>query len=49
MDYYKYLNDNNDIVLYVHHNNIAKNDNKKLRAELKAAGAPVQRHHQQYL
>jgi large subunit ribosomal protein L10 len=39
MDYYKYLNDNNDIVLYVHHNNIAKNDNKKLRAELKAAGA----------
>ncbi|ODV77249.1 uncharacterized protein CANTADRAFT_27149 [Suhomyces tanzawaensis NRRL Y-17324] len=39
MDYYKYLNDNNEIVLYVHHNNIPKADNKKLRSELKKAGA----------
>lgn len=41
VDYYKYLNDNNAIVLYVHHNNLAKNDNLKVRDELNKAGAKL--------
>ncbi|KAK6455057.1 mitochondrial 54S ribosomal protein YmL11 [Scheffersomyces xylosifermentans] len=41
MDYYKYLNENNEIVLFVHHNNVAKADNKKVRSDLKKAGAQL--------
>ncbi|ABN65856.2 predicted protein [Scheffersomyces stipitis CBS 6054] len=41
MDYYKHLNDSNDIVLFVHHNNVAKADNKKVRSDLKKAGAQL--------
>lgn len=39
VDYYKYLNDSNAIILYVHHNNLVKAENKKLRSELRACGA----------
>ncbi|EDK36729.2 hypothetical protein PGUG_00827 [Meyerozyma guilliermondii ATCC 6260] len=41
VDYYKYLNDNNEIVLYVHHNNLVRADNKRFRSELKKAGAQL--------
>lgn len=41
IDYYKHLNDNNDIVLYCHHNNINKVDNAKIRTDLKSAGAQL--------
>lgn len=41
VDYYKYLNDNNEILLYVHHNNIPKNDNLKIRSDLKKIGAKL--------
>lgn len=41
VDYYKYLNDQNEIVLYVHHNNLVRADNKRLRTELKQAGAQL--------
>jgi large subunit ribosomal protein L10 len=38
IDYYKYLNDNNAIILYVHHNNINKAENAKIRSDIKNAG-----------
>lgn len=41
VDYYKYLNDTNEIVLYVHHNNLTKNENKKYRSDLTKAGAKL--------
>lgn len=41
IDYYKYLNDNNDIVLYVHHNNMTKNENKRFRTDLNKWGAKL--------
>lgn len=41
VDYYKYLNDNNEILLYVHHNNLVKADNKRFRSELRKAGAQL--------
>ncbi|OBA22385.1 hypothetical protein METBIDRAFT_39023 [Metschnikowia bicuspidata var. bicuspidata NRRL YB-4993] len=41
VDYYKYLNDNNEIVLYAHHNNLLKNDTLKVRADLKKLGAKL--------
>lgn len=41
VDYYKYLNDSNEIVLYVHHNNLIKSENKKFRSELNKAGAKL--------
>lgn len=41
MDYYKYLNDNNQIVLYLHHNNLVKNDTIKVRSELKKLGVSM--------
>lgn len=41
IDYYKYLNDNNQIVLYVHHNNLVKNDTVKVRSELKKLGVTM--------
>lgn len=41
VDYYKYLNDNNEIVLYVHHNNMVKTENRRLRSELKRVGAQL--------
>ncbi|CCE73289.1 Piso0_000322 [Millerozyma farinosa CBS 7064] len=39
VDYYKYLNDSNEIVLFVHHNNLVKAENKKFRADLRKIGA----------
>lgn len=41
IDYYKYLNDNNEILLYTHHNNMTKHENKRFRTELKKAGAQL--------
>lgn len=41
IDYYKYLNDNNQIVLYLHHNNLVKNDTIKVRSELKKLGVTM--------
>lgn len=41
VDYYKHLNDNNEIVLYAHHNNLLKNDTLRVRADLKKAGAQL--------
>lgn len=41
IDYYKHLNDNNDIVLYVHHNNLGKNDTNKVRTEFKKLGVKM--------
>lgn len=41
VDYYKYLNDTNEIVLFAHHNNITKNDNLKIRSDLKKHGAKL--------
>ncbi|KAI3406646.2 hypothetical protein KGF56_000492 [Candida oxycetoniae] len=34
MDLYKHLNDNNQILLFVHHNNLSKAENKQFRQEL---------------
>ncbi|KAK6462691.1 hypothetical protein DFJ63DRAFT_336002 [Scheffersomyces coipomensis] len=34
MDLYKHINDTNEILLYVHHNNLNKADNKIVRSEL---------------
>lgn len=39
IDYYKYLNDNNPIILYVHHNNMTKNENKRIRSDINKVGA----------
>lgn len=41
IDYYKHLNDNNAIVLYVHHNNMTKNENKRIRSDLNKIGAKL--------
>lgn len=41
VDYYKHLNDTNDIVLYVHHNNLVKNDNLKVRSEFQKLGVKL--------
>ncbi|EGV63648.1 hypothetical protein PSN45_004359 [Yamadazyma tenuis] len=41
VDYYKYLNDTNNIILYVHHNNLTKNENKKIRSDLTKVGAKL--------
>lgn len=41
VDYYKHLNDTNDIVLYVHHNNLVKADNLKVRSELDKLGVKM--------
>lgn len=41
IDYYKYLNDNNQIVLYLHHNNLMKNDTIKVRSDLKKLGVTM--------
>lgn len=41
IDYYKYLNDNNEVVLYVHHNNLIKAENKRFRTELNKTGAKL--------
>ncbi|CUM68201.1 uncharacterized protein PRCAT00005921001 [Priceomyces carsonii] len=41
VDYYKYLNDRNEVLLYVHHNNITKPENKRLRSEIKKAGGQL--------
>ncbi|KAF6071475.1 hypothetical protein FOB64_001208 [Candida albicans] len=34
IDFYKHLYDNNEILLFVHHNNLNKSDNKRYRQEL---------------
>lgn len=41
IDYYKHLNESNNIVLYCHHNNLNKVDNARVRLELNAAGAKL--------
>lgn len=41
IDYYKYLNDTNEIILYVHHNNMNKAENKKLRSDLNKINAKL--------
>lgn len=41
IDYYKYLNDTNEILLFVHHNNINKTDNQRIRSDLKKHGAKL--------
>lgn len=41
IDYYKYLNDNNEILLYTHHNNMTKQENKRFRSELKKVGSQL--------
>ncbi|EDK47493.1 conserved hypothetical protein [Lodderomyces elongisporus NRRL YB-4239] len=38
MDVYKHMNETNQIILFVHHNNLSKNENKLLREELKKIG-----------
>lgn len=43
MDYYKHLNDTNEIILYCHHRNIGKVDNARIRSELTGAGSKL--HH----
>ncbi|RCK62888.1 54S ribosomal protein L11, mitochondrial [Candida viswanathii] len=39
IDYYKHIYDTNEILLFVHYNNLSKQDNKKYRRELTKAGA----------
>lgn len=34
VDFYKYLNESNEVLLFIHHNNLNKNENKRLRSEL---------------
>lgn len=41
VDYYKFLNDKNAIVLYVHHNNLVKNDNLRMRREFQKLGVQM--------
>ncbi|CAH2350658.1 54S ribosomal protein L11, mitochondrial [[Candida] railenensis] len=41
VDYYTHLNRTNEIVLYVHHNNLVKTENKKFRTELSKNGAKL--------
>lgn len=41
VDYYKYLNDNNRVMLYVHHNNLGKSDTMRVRQELRLMGAKM--------
>lgn len=41
VDYYKYLNDNNEIVLYAHHNNMPKADNLRVRTEFQKANVKL--------
>ncbi|SGZ46577.1 CIC11C00000003207 [Sungouiella intermedia] len=41
IDYYKHLNDTNEIVLYVHHNNLVKADNLKVRNEFQKLGVKM--------
>lgn len=41
VDYYKHLNDTSDIVLFVHHNNLVKADNVRVRAEFQKLGVKM--------
>lgn len=41
VDYYKHLNDTNEIVLYVHHNNLIKQDNLKVRGDFEKLGVKM--------
>lgn len=41
MDYYKYINDQNEILLFIHHNNIKKTENKNLRSKIDSFGAKL--------
>ncbi|GEQ69605.1 hypothetical protein JCM33374_g3277 [Metschnikowia sp. JCM 33374] len=41
VDYYKHLNDTNEIVLYAHHNNLLKNDTLKVRNDFKKLGVKL--------
>ncbi|CAK9441399.1 mitochondrial 54S ribosomal protein uL10m [Lodderomyces beijingensis] len=39
LDLYKHMNDTNEIILYVHHNNLTKSENQHVREEIKKIGA----------
>lgn len=41
IDFYKHLYDSNEILLFVHHNNLNKSDNNKYRQELIKSGATL--------
>ncbi|EGW35566.1 uncharacterized protein SPAPADRAFT_58794 [Spathaspora passalidarum NRRL Y-27907] len=41
LDYYKYLNETNEVLLIVHHNNLNHTEGVKLRREVVAAGAKM--------
>ena len=41
VDYYKHMNDTNEIILYVHHNNLVKADTLKIRTELQKLGVQL--------
>lgn len=41
VDYYKHMNDTNEIILYIHHNNLVKNDTIKIRSELQKLGVQM--------
>lgn len=41
IDNYKHLNDTNQILLFVHHNNLNKAENKKIRQDLTKVGAKL--------
>lgn len=41
VDYYKHLNDTNEIMLYVHHNNLMKNDTLKVRSDFQKHGVKL--------
>lgn len=41
IDYYKHLNDNSEIMLFVHHNNLMKNDTIRIRSDLQKAGVKL--------
>lgn len=41
VDYYKYMNDTNEIILYIHHNNLMKADTLKIRSQLQKLGVQL--------
>lgn len=41
VDYYKHMNDTNEIILYIHHNNLVKSDTIKIRSELQKLGVQM--------
>lgn len=41
VDFYKHMNDTNDILLYVHHNNMVKADTLRIRSDLQRLGVQL--------